>query len=70
MSTPQNVRHPDIDVQLSNDDGNAFSIIARVVRALGRAGVSQDEVRRYQEEAMSGDYEHLLQVTAAWVHVR
>ena len=60
-------KFPDINVQLSGEDGNAYSIIGRVMRAMGRAGINQDEIDKYKVEATSGDYDNLLQVTMATV---
>ncbi len=57
-------------VQLSGEDGNAFSIMGRVYRAMKRAGVDQATMDAYMKEAQSGDYDHLLQVTMAYVDVR
>ena len=62
-------KFPDINVQLSGEDGNAYSIIGRVMRAMGRAGVDKDKIDKYQAEATSGDYDNLLQVTMATVEV-
>lgn len=62
-------KHPDIEVQLSGEDGNAFSIIARVRRALRDNGVSSDEVNAYVDEALRGSYEDLLVITMKWVTV-
>ena len=56
-------------VELSGNDGNAFSIMARVQKALRRAGYTAEEVDQYLKEAKSGDYDHLLQVTMKWVDV-
>ena len=36
---PQLPRHPDVQVQLSGEDGNAFAILGRTAGALRRAGV-------------------------------
>lgn len=72
------VKYPEIEVQLSGIDGNAFAIIGAVSKALRRglivdggytAGQIADEVRHFTEEAMSGDYDHLLQTCMAWVDV-
>jgi len=60
-------KYPDIYVPLAGRDGNAFSVIGRVLRALHKAGVSKEEQDTYWAEAMSGDYDHLLQTTLAWV---
>ena len=54
-------------VPLVGEDGNAFAIMGRVQRALRNAGYTDDEVRQYHREATSGDYDHLLAVTLAWV---
>tara|TARA_R100000789_G_scaffold60093_1_gene57551 strand:+ start:236 stop:439 length:204 start_codon:yes stop_codon:yes gene_type:complete len=60
----------DIDVQLTGKDGNAFAILAAVVKGLKKAGASPVEVDEFQQEAMSGDYDHLLQVCMRWVNVQ
>ena len=63
------VKYPNVKVQLSEEDGNAFSIIGRVRRALLKGGVAPDQIEEYCKEAMSGDYDHLLQTTMKWVDV-
>lgn len=63
------VKYPEIEVQLSGQDGNAFAIMGTVSRALRRAGVSKEERDAYFAEATSGDYDHLLRVTMDWVEV-
>jgi hypothetical protein len=60
-------RHPDIQVQLSGEDGNAFAILGRTAAALRAAGVPQQEIDEFFAEATSGDYDHLLHTTMAWV---
>jgi len=62
-------KYPNIEVQLSGQDGNAFMIMGLTVKALRRAGVSQEEIDQYRDEATSGDYDHLLQTTMRWVEV-
>ena len=47
-------------------DGNAFSIMGAVSKALKQAGRA-DEVAAYREKAMSGDYDHLLMVSMEYV---
>jgi hypothetical protein len=63
------VKYPDIKVQLTGHDGNAFAIMGRVSKALKMDGVSQEEVEEYQKESMSGNYDHLLQTATRWVCV-
>lgn len=64
------IRYPEITVQLTGEDGNAMAIIARVSRALRTAGVDKDELDDFLDEAMSGDYDHLLAVCMNWVDVQ
>jgi hypothetical protein len=61
------VKYPDVHVRLSGEDGNAFSIIGRTRAAMRRAGVSQAEIDAYSNEAASGNYDHVIQTTMAWV---
>lgn len=58
-----------VEVQLSGEDGNAFSIMAKVQRALKQAGATPEEISQYQEDSMSGDYDNLLLVASQWVRV-
>ena len=62
-------KFPDVQVQLSGEDGNAFHIIGRTRMAMKRAGVSREEIDRYSAEAMAGDYQHVLSTTMATVSV-
>lgn len=64
-----NVKHPEIEVHLSGEDGNAFAIMGRVQREMRRAGLPQKELDAYYTEATSGDYDELLRTTMRWVTV-
>jgi len=59
----------DVTVQLTGRDGNAGSIMSSVSKALRRAGVPAENVAKFREEAMSGDYNNLLRTAMRWVHV-
>jgi hypothetical protein len=61
------VKFPEVHVKLVGKDGNAFAIIGRVRSALQRAGVPNEQIKAYTDEATSGDYNHLLQGTMRWV---
>ena len=63
------VKYPNISVQLTGEDGNAFFIIGRICRAMRRGNVPNAEVKQFQDEATSGDYNHLLQTCMKWVNV-
>jgi hypothetical protein len=63
------VKYPEIFVQLTGTDGNAFAILGKVQRALRRAAVSDMEIERFIEEATSGDYDKVLATCMEWVEV-
>lgn len=56
-------KHPEVELHLSEEDGNAFAIMGRAIKAMRRAGLSSEEIKAYRDEATSGDYDNLLQVT-------
>ena len=64
---PSQPRYPEVQVQLTGQDGNAFAILGRTAAALRHAGVPHEEIDGFFAEATSGDYDHLLQTTMAWV---
>jgi hypothetical protein len=63
------IKYPEIEVQLSGEDGNAMAIMARVSAALRRAGVSKEERDDYYSESTSGDYDNVLATAMRWVTV-
>ena len=63
------MRYPNIQVKLSNEDGNAFLILGRVMKALRRNEVSEEEIQKFQKEATSRDYDNLLRTCMEWVDV-
>jgi hypothetical protein len=60
-------KYPEVKVDLVGQDGNAFSIMSRVTLAMRRARISKEEQKAFQDEAKSGDYDHLLQTCMEWV---
>tara|TARA_Y100001973_G_C5186556_1_gene328212 strand:+ start:1551 stop:1754 length:204 start_codon:yes stop_codon:yes gene_type:complete len=64
----QEIKFPEVEVNISEIDGNAFSIIGEVKRAL-RGKASPEQIEEYMREAMSGDYDHVLQTTMKMVTV-
>jgi len=48
-------------------DGNAFSVMGFVLNRLRRAGNGASVRERYQQQAMAGDYAHLLAVSLAFL---
>ena len=62
-------KYPDVQVQLSGEDGNAFFIIGRVGKAMRQAGVANDDIDAFRKQAMSGDYDNVLATCMKWVVV-
>jgi hypothetical protein len=59
-----------ITVQLTGRDGNAFTVMATVTRALKQNGIQQDKINDFLDEAMSADYNNLLHTCMKWVNVK
>ena len=59
----------DVAVDLSEQDGNAYFIIGRVVKTLRRAGATPEQIDKFTTDALSGDYDHVLQTCMKWVEV-
>lgn len=62
-------KYPEVEVDIYSIDGNAFSIMGAVTKAMRRAGIPKEEQDAYFKEATSGDYDHLLATTAKWVSI-
>jgi hypothetical protein len=67
--TEMNVKHPEVIVELTGMDGNAFAVLGKVGKALKHAKLEKEEVEAFYAEATSGDYDHLLQTCMRWVTV-
>jgi len=67
MSTP---KYPNVRVQLTGYNGNAFHIMGRVGSELRRNCVPREEIEAFYTEARSGDYDKVLQTAMAWVDVQ
>lgn len=63
-------KYPKVTVPLLGEDANAFFMIGRTTQALRRAKVPPQEITAFQEEAMSGDYDNVLQTIMKWVNVQ
>jgi hypothetical protein len=63
------VKYPEIMACLSCSDGNAFFILGAIQKLMRRADVPEDEIAEFMHEAMSDDYDHLLQTCMKWVTV-
>ena len=48
-------------------DGNAFAVMGYVRNAMKAEGSSKEDIDNYTKDATSGDYHHLLMVSAEMV---
>ena len=55
-------------VNVKGEEGNCFFIMGMTKRELLKAGQSKDVVANYFEEAQSGDYDNLIQVTERYLN--
>jgi len=63
------VKYPNITVVLVGTDGNALAIVGKVKRALRNNFVPDNEIDEFVKDALSGDYDHVLQTCMKWVNV-
>lgn len=59
-------KYPNITVQLTGHDSNAFMILGLCRRAAKEAGLSQQEIDAFYQEATCGDHDHLIQTAMRW----
>ena len=57
-------------VKLTGTDGNAFALMGKCKQAGRKAGYTKEQLDAFLNEAMSGDYDHLLQTCCKWFDVR
>lgn len=59
----------DIYVKLIGENGNAFNIIGKVRKEMKRNEIPNNEIDKFINEAMNGDYDNLLRTCMKYVHV-
>lgn len=57
-------------LKLTRTDGNAFAIISRARVAGRKAGWTKEQLDAFSKEAMSGNYDHVLQTCCEYFDVR
>lgn len=62
----ERVKYPAVRVQLTSNDGNAFMVLGLCQRAARRAHLPAEEISAFMQEAMDGDYAHLLTTCQRW----
>ena len=56
-------------VRLIGEDWDVYAVMGKTIKALQKAGADREYTDKYMNEAMSGDYDHLLGVTMEYVDV-
>ena len=56
-----------VKMRLAGEDGNAFAIMGRFKNAAEKAKWPKEEIKKVLDEAMSGDYDHLLATICKYV---
>ncbi len=57
------------ELKLTGESGNAFAILGAAHKTARRAGWPEEQWERVRGDAMSGDYDHLLQVMMKYFDV-
>ena len=60
--------YPEIEIELTGVDGNAFAIIG-ACRKVARRKLTKEQLEEFQNEAMSGDYDNVLQTCMRYFNV-
>ena len=64
-------RYPEITVQLTGQEDNAFAIIGNVRIQLRKFGVGNEEIEEFSREAINARvYEELFHTCSKWVTVQ
>lgn len=60
------IKYPSVRVKLVGRDGNAFMVLGLCQRAARGANLPAEEINAFMQEAMAGDYDHLLTTCQRW----
>lgn len=63
------VKYPDIQVQLTGQNGNAFVLLGVCQREMKNAKCTPQQIKEFLDEATNGDYDHLLQTCMRYFDV-
>jgi len=67
-ATVPHPKYPEIEVRLTGFDGNIFSIMGRISKAMFEGGIEQNIIKQFIDEVSESDsYENALIVCRNWV---
>lgn len=61
------IKFPHVVVKDFGRDGNAFALMGQVTSAMKAAKVPKADIDAFRNDAMSGDYDHLLRTCGTYV---
>ena len=67
INKKQNVMFPEISIEVSGPEGNAYCIVAIISNNLKSIGWSQSDIDDVVAEMTKGDYIHLLHVAKKFI---
>lgn len=68
--TTTNVKFPQVRVNLSGREGNAYSIIGICIQTALKGKIPNADILAFLNEAISGDYDHMLATCCEWFTIR
>jgi hypothetical protein len=57
-------------VKLVGTNGNSVALIAKARESLRKSGMSSQEIKEFVDDAMSGDYDHVLRTIMKYCEIR
>lgn len=57
-------------IKLTGTDGNAYSVLAKCIKAARKAKWSESDIETFTNDAMSGDYNRLMSVVMTQFEVK
>lgn len=68
--TATNVKFPKVHVKLSGQGRNPYDLVDLCAHAARAARVHKADIEAFKDEALSGDYDHLLATAQSWFIIR
>jgi hypothetical protein len=69
MTETTGPKYPEVVVDLGDCDGNAYSIIGRCIRTARRAGLNDEQIRPFVDQARSGTYDEMFRACMEYFEI-
>jgi 3-oxoacyl-[acyl-carrier-protein] synthase III len=60
-------KYSNVALKIGETDSDPCAVVNAAARALRKAGAPPEEIDAFMKEALSRDYNHVLNTTMAWV---